>query len=691
MVLIVAAAAWLRLADLDNRLMHCDEAVHALRFRSLLEEGRYTYDPHEYHGPSLNYLTLPVAGADSADDLAEVTETHLRLVPAVCGILLVALLWPLRRVLGPVATLFAAALTALSPAMVFYSRYYIQEMLLVCSTFAAMVALQRLSTTNSATTAPNASATNRLLPFSRFLCFSWLGLAVGMMHASKETCVIALGAMVVAAAVVFAAEKLAGKDLAAEVATEPYKTWRTAAGHGFIGVLVVAVVAAAVSALFFSSFFTNPAGVADSYATYIHYAARAAGEGSAGPQDHPWHYYFELLFWHRDEAGWLWTEGAVAALALVGLAAGAIGKGLPTTSVPAARFLGVYTVLVAAFYSYMPYKTPWCALGFSHGTILLGGIGAAVLVRLMPHASLKAAMLLLLSAAAGHLGWQAHRASFIAQNEPGNPYVHTPTHVDVPRLAEALRQIAAAGPKGQATPVQLICPDDDYWPLPWYLRDFEQLGGLREVPDGPAAPLIVTRPKLSDPVPEHFCLGQASGFVPLVSAETLSRKQPDWQLRRYVSLAVHVQADLWEAFAARQAPNDNALQVDARNDLLELRRRLERIAAVHPDGMALPIQVVCPGRDYWPLPWYLRGFTNVSCHDAKPPQPAAPLIIAEASMQGKLLEYLFEDPPPGERPLYMFVWPADKRPWQLRPDRRLEFYARQYDMCQEYGATKSGE
>jgi hypothetical protein len=46
LTLVLAAAAGLRLAHLDNRAMHCDEAVLPIRFGQLLERGAYTYDPH---------------------------------------------------------------------------------------------------------------------------------------------------------------------------------------------------------------------------------------------------------------------------------------------------------------------------------------------------------------------------------------------------------------------------------------------------------------------------------------------------------------------------------------------------------------------------------------------------------------------------------------------------------------------
>ncbi|HEX2974040.1 MAG TPA: hypothetical protein VHP11_17035, partial [Tepidisphaeraceae bacterium] len=44
-------------------------------------------------------------------------------------------------------------------------------------------------------------------------------------------------------------------------------------------------------------------------------------------------------------------------------------------------FLASYTVLLTAAYSAVPYKTPWCLLGFLHGMILLAAVGAVALIR----------------------------------------------------------------------------------------------------------------------------------------------------------------------------------------------------------------------------------------------------------------------------------------------------------------------
>ncbi|MCJ7691985.1 MAG: phospholipid carrier-dependent glycosyltransferase, partial [Sedimentisphaerales bacterium] len=133
------AAALIRLPGLEHRPMHGDEAVHAIKFGELLEKGEYLYDREEYHGPTLNYFTLIPSWLSGEEKLAEVNEFTLRIVPVFFGVGLILLLLLAVDGLGPVASVFAGVLTAFSPAMVFYSRYYIAEMLLVFFTFGVIV------------------------------------------------------------------------------------------------------------------------------------------------------------------------------------------------------------------------------------------------------------------------------------------------------------------------------------------------------------------------------------------------------------------------------------------------------------------------------------------------------------------------------------------------------------------------
>src|SRR5262245_21182237 len=56
-LLPVLLTAALRLPALAARPMHADEAIHADKLGTLLEGGGYAYDPSQYHGPTLYYLT----------------------------------------------------------------------------------------------------------------------------------------------------------------------------------------------------------------------------------------------------------------------------------------------------------------------------------------------------------------------------------------------------------------------------------------------------------------------------------------------------------------------------------------------------------------------------------------------------------------------------------------------------------
>src|ERR1051325_6680067 len=168
--------ACLRLPRLDVRPMHNDEAVNAIKFGQLWEQGIYRYDPNEHHGPALFYATLAVARLTSSPDFQHLTETKLRLICVAFGIGLILLLPLVADGLGRKATVWATLFTAVSPAFVFYSRYYIHEMPFVFFAFLALAAAWRYWRT-------------------RKLAWALLsGVALGLMHATKETFVISLAA-----------------------------------------------------------------------------------------------------------------------------------------------------------------------------------------------------------------------------------------------------------------------------------------------------------------------------------------------------------------------------------------------------------------------------------------------------------------------------------------------------------------
>jgi hypothetical protein len=434
-----------------------------------------------------------------------------------------------------------------------------------------------------------------------------LGLCVGMMHATKETCVIALFAMAVAGLmtvivsfiITLAVPSTVGtlrqmrsrsRETSGERLKSPnshesgYREERTNASAGITALvvasmagtlrqmgagqavisglivilssLVVLLIAASVSMLFFSSFLDNPGGVLDSISTYSYYLGRAAGEGNASDHVHRWHYYLRILFWWHEEGGRLWTEAAVAVLALTGLIAGVASWGRNPRSAAMVSFLGIYTLVMILVYSAIPYKTPWCAIGFLHGMILLAGVGMTVLVRAAPGYTLKGVVIAALVAATGHLAFQAYRASFVAYEDRHNPYVYSPTTSDVPVFAERIRQIALAHPDGKAMHVQVICPERDYWPLPWYLRDMPRIGWFSDAPTGAAAPLIITQPKLTPVLTDYLYVKQPPGHRHLYVQLPPKEEGQEWTLRPFVPLIVYAQRDFWLEYQAGKPERD---------------------------------------------------------------------------------------------------------------------------------------
>src|SRR5690606_27742695 len=119
-------------------------------------------------------------------DLQASEMWQYRLVPALFGLLLIPLTLLFGRWLGPGPALWAAAFTAISHAMVFYSGYYVQEMLFVF--FALLLIYCWL----------------RYLERPALTWAIGTGLAAGLLHATKETCVLVFAALGLATAFVYA-------------------------------------------------------------------------------------------------------------------------------------------------------------------------------------------------------------------------------------------------------------------------------------------------------------------------------------------------------------------------------------------------------------------------------------------------------------------------------------------------------
>ncbi|MCX8108378.1 MAG: TIGR03663 family protein [Verrucomicrobiae bacterium] len=466
----VAVAVWLiglialavRLVDLDRRPMHADEAVQGLKFIRLLESGEYKYDPDEYHGPTLNYLTLPVAWVRGERNRIELTETTLRLVPVLFGSALAVFVLFVTDGLGRCASVVAALLTAVSPALVFYSRYYIHETLLVFFTFGFIVAGWRYLRTGRV---------------------GWVvvaGIFLGLMHATKETFVIAVFAMVLAGVVVVVWERKRSWQPG-----EP-SVWKIMCRP--VHVVTMLGVAAAVSVVFYTSFFQNWRGPVDSLVTYLPWFRRAGG---ASPHIHPWWFYLERWAYFKRQSGVVWTEAPLIGLALFGLIVAARPGLLPGGDPKFMRFVAAYSLVLAVTYSVISYKTPWCMLGFYHGFVMVAAIGVAGALSACRQTWSRAVLSVLLLAGLGQLCTQTWRAAYAQPADRRNPYVYAHTSPNLLRLVQKVESIASVHPDPGRFAIQIMAPGGDYWPLPWYFRKFPHTGWWSEIPEDPYASVMV--------------------------------------------------------------------------------------------------------------------------------------------------------------------------------------------------------
>ena len=438
----LALALAFRLARTDLRPMHHDEANQAVKFGELLETGDYRYDRHDHHGPTLYYLTLPAAWLRGQHTLASLDERTLRAVPAVFGAGLLLLFLPLVRGFGRPAIAAAALLAAVSPVLTFYSRFFIQESLLVFFTLGFLVALGRFVERPRTSWAVSA------------------GAFAGLAYATKETSVILLPAALAAVALARLTTPARRPEEADEGREEPPSIGIGALAAGAGTALLVAVV-------FYSSFFRYPGGPIESIRAFDTYLSRGVG---AGPHTQPFGYYLSLLS-YSSSGGLVWSEGIVIVLAVVGLVAAAFARNgfWP-------RYVGLYTLIACAAFSAIRYKTPWNLLPFYVGAVLMAGYGSAALLGGIASRAARVLVAGALLLAVSHLAVQDWRANFRYPADPRNPYVYAHTVPDVLRLSRRVADVAARHPDGSGMLVKVVAGPYEQWPIPWYLRGMPHVG-----------------------------------------------------------------------------------------------------------------------------------------------------------------------------------------------------------------------
>lgn len=444
---IIAVGALLRLVYLTLVPLHHDEGVNGNFLVSLVRNGTYTYDPNNYHGPTVYYFAAIIPwvarffGGVTARDKYGLTTFNIRLVTVAFGIATIVLALMLRKRLGSIGALSAAALIAISPGAVYLSRYFIHESLYVFFTLGIIVAAVKYYDSGASV-------------------YVILGaISAALMTATKETWIIngpvLLIALFTTTVYFWVRGKLSGR--ASQKTTEKGEFLERFGGP--ISVATVALMAftvfIVVNVFFYSSFFTNyPKGVNDALLTLSLWRKRTH------EHEHPWSQY---LVWLIQEEGLVIFLGGIGALVAVWRADNRF-----------AVFIAQFSFGLLAAYSLVGYKTPWIALNFIVPLALTSGYALDVFYRKLqefeqPWFFLAPAVLIL-----AFCGYQMYQLNFVHYDDDKYVYVYAHTRRETLVMLDQIDARATRMKTGYDTGVAIVSPE--YWPLPWYFRDYKRVG-----------------------------------------------------------------------------------------------------------------------------------------------------------------------------------------------------------------------
>jgi len=448
---IVLVALAVRLWALGDKPAHFDEGVNGWFLDRMFEKFAYKYDPENYHGPLHFYITIPFVAA-----LGSVEEA-LRL-PAV--LFAVATTWLLTKfypLIGRSSALIAAAIFAVSPGAMFYSRYGIHE-----SGLAFFVTLFGLSFL-------------MLWKEGRLRWLVLLVVSVAGAIATKETFFMNLVPLPIAATCVWMlSAMLRSTNIGLPpLAPRRWLWWQLA---------LTALAALMVLELLYSGFgdMQNGWGMGKFFEAYGEWAKTAdAGAGHKKPEFDIWgeiiNYYWLYLLWIYE-----WPVVVGLCLSLM----------FWTKIGPWARILTVWSVGVVLAYSLVPYKTPWCIMSMLPPLCLAASPAVYALFLLLtesPRASFALSIILAISTVP-----RSFVLNFRDYDQAQEPYVYVQTHRESQLFMEELRAAESLDPR--VVDLRATVALDSYYPLPWWLNKYSSVdyikGGALPTGNGKAWVLV---------------------------------------------------------------------------------------------------------------------------------------------------------------------------------------------------------
>lgn len=511
-ILAVIVAVWLRFDQIGVKPFHHDEGVNSHFLLNLANSGDYKYNPDNYHGPTLYYFALLTLRVFGSNDLA------LRFTPALFGVMTVLMVWLLRNHLGRIGTPVAAFLLALSPGLVYFSRDFIHEMSFGCFSLGIVVSAWRYAESKN------------------FVWLALLATSAGLLFATKETAIITAGVLVIAALCAEAWEVtrrlVRRREVTFAALAREFRRDCLDVAPSLDHALAAIMIFGFINIFFYSSFFMNWQGVPDAIKSVALWAKRSGSE-----HEKDFLYYIGILF--KLELPLL--AGSLLAGIFI------LRRGTRFW-----LFVAAWTLGITLAYSIIGYKTPWLMVSFLIPMALLSGHAAQriysaaplVSLRLLWAAALVATLIFNVRLArtvnfdkfddngnvSGYLSGVGRNLSLRPYVDGLYGYVYAQTDRDVLRFAEAIKRETSKLPTGDDTPIYVASPE--YWPLPWYLRDYKNnVDFSGRLPEGASGQPQISQPIIIANVNQQAILAGMPGWRALPQA---------FRLRPGVELVIYV-------------------------------------------------------------------------------------------------------------------------------------------------------
>ena len=402
-----------RFYDLGARPIHHDESVNGWFVDGILAKGFYSYDPQNYHGPFFFYiLTL-------FEKIFGRSVEALRIPTVIIGSAITFTPLLFRKWLGDLGAFFSCLIFALSPALVFYSRYSIHETFFVFSMILFFYNWLKV----------------RKEGFTVQSVFGF-GLTLGLLATLKENFVLFGGCLVLSEGILW----IIGMKPSAKLNS---RFWFSLGASFLIGFLFIVIC--------FTGFFQDGEGITKFLKAFELWSETGShGNGHQKP----------IYYWLSLMLNYEWP-----ALIGLGLAFFSIKKG-PM----ALRLLAVLSVSHWLVYSLVSYKTPWCMMSFYWGLILIAGYWFSVWYQ----TNLKALVIAGLMGGLSWSGYLAYDVSYLNPDQDGHPYIYGQTYHD---MLVPLKEIVDRGLANPALhdSLRIQVVSSFTWPLPYVLGEFKQV------------------------------------------------------------------------------------------------------------------------------------------------------------------------------------------------------------------------